>query len=644
AARLAVVNGGTIADRGLYGVFLVGSGATGAKGETAKRVSRRVGELDEEMVFESRVGEVFLLGASSWRIEEITHDQVLVSPAPGEPGKMPFWHGDRPGRPVAFGQAIGALARTLVKSGRVKADASLRAHHGFDERAAKNLVEYLFEQADATGVVPSDQTIVVERFVDEIGDHRVCVLSPFGARVHAPWATAVTARLEARFAGEIDSIWSDDGMVFRLPESDTPPDVQLFLPTPAEIEDLVIKNVSATSLFSARFRECAARSLLLPRRHPTKRTPLWAQRKRAADLLAVASRHGSFPIVLETYREVLRDVFDLPSLVETLRRIEQRRIRVVTVDSAIPSPYASSLLFSYVANFIYDGDSPLAERRAQVLGIDHAQLRELLGEAELRELLDPEAIEEHERTLQRIPDAQGRYALRSADALHDLLLSIGDLSAEEIAHRVMPGVPAGGLIDQLESERRIVAIRIARDTRYIAAEDAARYRDALGIVPPAGLPRAFLESTPDPLGELTARFARTHGPFIVETPAARFGIATGVVLAALERLMERGRVVQGEFLRGGRSREWCDAEVLRALRRKSLARLRKEVEPVTAAAFGRFLPEWQGIVGTSLDEVSPRRASFDALLTAIERLQAAPLPASVLETEILPARVPGYRP
>jgi ATP-dependent Lhr-like helicase len=475
----------------------------------------------------------------------------------------------------------------------------------------------------------------------------------------------VGARLQDRFSGEVDTLWSDDGMVFRVPYAGAPLDGEaatgapradggdltaLLLPSAQEIEDLVVRSIAGTSLFAARFRECAARALLLPRRHPTQRTPLWAQRKRAADLLSVASQHGSFPIILETYREVLRDVFDLPALVETLRRIEQRRIRVTTVDVQTPSPFAASLLFSYVANFIYDGDAPLAERRAQVLGIDHAQLRQLLGEVELRELLDPEAIDEHERSLQRLIATERGPAVRSEDALHDLLLSIGDLSQSEIAARARSEKEARAFTKELERARRIAPVKIGSERRFIAAEDAGRYRDALGVVPPSGLPRAFLEPQPDPLAELVARYARTHGPFVVESVASRFSIGVGTARAALERLEARGRVLSGEFLRGGQSREWCDAEVLRVLRRKSLSRLRKEAEAVDEATYARFLPAWHGIVAESAraPEALPSRpyatATIDLLLAAIERLQGAPIPASILETEVLPARVPGYRP
>jgi ATP-dependent Lhr-like helicase len=624
AKRVAVINGGTIPDRGLYGVYLADEG-DGQK-------SRRVGELDEEMVFESRAGDVFLLGASSWRITEITHDRVLVVPAPGEPGKMPFWRGDRPGRPPELGRAIGALARTLLADKPNAALKRLRERHGLDDRAADNLLAYLREQAEATGEVPSDRTIVVERYKDEIGDYRVCVLSPFGSRVHAPWCTAVLARLREGADTDIEGLWSDDGMVFRLPGSDEPPPIDPLIPAADEIEDLVVQSLGTSSVFAARFRENAGRALLLPRRHPGQRSPLWATRKKAHDLLGVASRYGSFPLILETYRECLRDVFDLPGLVELLRQIASRKVRVLTVDTRAPSPFAASLLFSYVGNFLYDGDAPLAERRAHALSVDPAQLKELLGEAELRELLDADAIFDLEKHLQRL---DGSRPAAHADGLHDLLLSLGDLTEAEIAARSSPPEAVPGWIEALARDRRIVAFTVAGERRWAAAEDAGRLRDALGVVPPRGLPAALLEPVADPLGDLLSRYARTHGPFLLESAAARFGLGIAPVRTALERLAAQGRVLEGEISPGRRSREWCDVEVLRALKRRSLAKLRKEVEPVPQAALGRFLAEWHGL--------SRPRSGADALLTIIEQLQGAPLPASVLEADVLPARLRGYR-
>lgn len=652
AKRVAITSGGTIPDRGLYGVFLAG----------AEKGSARVGELDEEMVYESRVGETFMLGASTWRIEEITHDRVIVSAAPGEPGKMPFWKGDSAERTVPFGEEIGALVRELRATKRGEAVKVLTRRHDLDRLAADNLLQYLDDQHEATGAVPDDQTIVVERVVDELGDWRVCVLTPFGGRIHAPWAMAATAKIRNELAIDVETMWSDDGFIIRFPETDVPPRAELVIPDPDEVEQLVVRQLGSSSLFAAKFREAAARALLLPRRNPQRRAPLWQQRKRAYDLLQVASRFGSFPMILETYREVLRDVFDVPALVATLKKIRQRTIRVVTADTQKPSPFAGSLLFRYVANFIYDGDAPLAERRAQALAIDQSQLRELLGEPELRELLDPAALERTELELQHLDE---KRKAKSVDAIHDLLLRIGDLTAEEIAARsrldalqadllkvTPPPAGEGGreprerpgegrgiaqsAIRLLVRQRRLIEVPIAREKRFIAIEDVSRYRDALGIPLPAGIAERYLEPVADPLGDLVLRYARTHGPFMPQEVARRYGVGVAVVTGALEKFVERGRLTEGEFRPGGTQREWCGTEVLRSIRQRSLAKLRREVEPVEPNVLARLMASWQG--------VSKRRRGLDALLETIETLQGYPMAASIFESEILAARIEDYRP
>jgi ATP-dependent Lhr-like helicase len=628
AARLAILNAGTIPDRGLYGVFLAHT----------EGKSVRVGELDEEMVFESHPNETFILGASTWRIEDITHDRVLVTPAPGEPGKMPFWKGDGPGRPLEFGRRIGALVRELRALPKAAALTRLVAEHDLDPNAAENLLEFLADQEAATGQVPDDRTIVIERVRDELGDWRVCVLTPFGSRIHIPWAMAVSARIRATGGPEVETLWGDDGFVLRFPDTDEPPDPDWFLVESAEAMRLVLRQLGSTALFAGRFREAAGRALLLPRRRADQRSPLWQLRKRSYDLLSVASRYPSFPLLLEAYRECLRDFFDMPALLETLRAIEQRQLRVHVVETRKPSPFASSLLFSYVANFLYDGDAPLAERRAQALTIDQDQLRELLGEADLRELLDTDAIAEVEEAAQCLAE---NYRARTPDGIHDLLLRLGDLSRAELARRVADPALLES-VDRLVRARRLLEIRIApgdeNARRLIATEDAARYRDALGIPLPPGLPTALLEPVAQPVHELVRRFARTHGPFTLREVADRFALDPAVVENALRLLAHEGRVLEGGFRPGGLHREWCDAEILRQIRRKSLAKLRREVEPVEQHTLARFLTHWQGLL-------APRRtghAHLDALLDAIENLQGAPIPASLLESSILPARIAGY--
>ncbi|MEV1203012.1 DEAD/DEAH box helicase, partial [Microbispora rosea] len=666
AQRLAVTNGGTIPDRGLFGVFLVGDKAS------------RVGELDEEMVYESRVGDVFVLGATSWRIEDITADRVLVSPAPGQPGKLPFWHGDAPGRPAELGRAIGAFLRELAAAGAggrgdpASARERIRAA-GLDDYAVGNLLAYLAEQREATGYVPDDRTLLVERFRDELGDWRVVIHSPFGARVHAPWALAIGRRLRERYGVDVQAVHSDDGIVLRVPDTfeDAPTDVAVF--DAEEIEEVVIEELGGSALFASRFRECAGRALLLPRRSPGRRSPLWQQRQRAAHLLGVASKYAGFPVVLETMRECLQDVFDVPGLVELMRDVAARRVRVVEVETSQASPFAASLLFNYIGAFMYEGDAPLAERRAQALALDTALLAELMGQADLRELLDPDVVVETERELARLD-----RPLRDAEDLADLLRSHGPLLAQDVSIR--EGDP--GWLADLERARRAIRVRVAGHEQWAAVEDAWRLRDALGAPLPVGVPHEFLEAPlaggagraagPDPLGDLVARHARTRGPFASGTAAARFGVGVAVVDEALRRLAAAGRVVAGEFRPGGRGEEWCDAGVLRLLRRRSLARLRKEVEPVPPETLAAFLPAWHGIVpqsgaptgtgqgGTGQGGIGGRTGlaepgaqngqghgsarAMDALITAIERLQGAAVPASALESLVLPARVPGYSP
>ncbi|WP_307816717.1 MULTISPECIES: ATP-dependent helicase [Micromonospora] len=618
AQRLAVTSGGTIPDRGLFGVFLAG----------AQRAAR-VGELDEEMVYESRVGDVFLLGSSSWRIEEITPDRVLVSPAPGQAAKMPFWKGDQPGRPVELGRAIGARIRTLLRHGDEQATAALRAT-GLDDWAAGNLMAYLREQQAATRALPDDRTVVVERFRDELGDWRLAVHSVLGARVNAPWALAVARRLSERYGLDAQVLPSDDGIVVRLPDTaDSPPGADVVAFDPDEIAQLVEESVGTSALFAARFRECAARALLLPRRDPRRRQPLWQQRQRAAQLLDVAREYADFPVTLEAARECLQDVFDVPALVQVMRDLAGRRVRLVEVETPRPSPFARSLLFGYVGAFLYEGDAPLAERRAAALALDSALLGELLGRVDLRELLDPAVLTESERQLRWLTPQRRP---RDAEDVVELLRQLGDLSTEELAER---GVPVDWLTD-LAAGRRVLRVRIAGQDRWVVVEDAGRLRDALGVALPVGVAQAYLEPVADPLGDLVARYARTHGPFAAASCAARFGLGVFVVEQALRRLAATGRVVSGEFTPDSVGTQWCDAEVLRLLRRRSLAALRREIEPVPPRALATFLPRWQ--------QVGSSARGVEAVAAVVEQLQGVSVPASALERLVLPVRVADYSP
>ena len=644
AQRLAVTSGGTIPDRGLFGVYMVGSpsmsSATGSGSSTGSG-GGRVGELDEEMVYESRVGDVFALGATSWRIEDITHDRVLVSPAFGQPGRVPFWRGDGLGRPAELGQAIGEFIRDVSTSSADDALTRVRAG-GLDDRAVNNLVSFIADQKAATAHVPTDKTLVVERFRDELGDWRVILHSPYGMPVHSPWALAVSARVRERFGFDGAAVAADDGIIVRLPDTDAePPGADLFLFEAAELEQLVTDEVGGSALFAARFRECAARALLLPRYNPGKRSPLWQQRQRASQLLEVARKFPSFPIVLETVREVLQDVYDLPSLMSLTAQIANRSIRIVEAETESASPFARSLLFGYVAAFMYEGDSPLAERRAAALSLDATLLAELLGRAELRELLDPKVLEQTELELQRLAPDRRAHGL---EGVVDLLRVLGPLSIEELEARLTDaGVadgPAGlerpvpGWLTELDRAHRVLRARIAGVERWAIIEDASRLRDALGVPLPIGVPVAFVEPVADPVGDLISRYSRTHGPFAATAVAERFGLGVAVVLDSLKRLGGERRVVEGEFRPGATGSEWVDAEILRRLRSRSLAALRHEVEPVPQVTLGRFLPAWQHIGGLL--------RGADGLLQVIDQLAGVALPASSWESLVLPARLREY--
>lgn len=710
AQRLAVTSGGTIPDRGLFGVYIIGTEVEGSASPAtpdgseptasarAAKGGRRVGELDEEMVYESRVGDVFALGATSWKIEDITHDRVLVSPAFGQPGKLPFWKGDSLGRPVDLGRALGAFIRELSAADEAPAMERCQAS-GLDAFAASNLIQYLREQKEATEIVPSDRTLVVERFHDELGDWRVVLHSPFGMPVHAPWALAVGQRLQQRYGLDGSAMAADDGIVLRVPMmEDEPPGAELFLFDPEELEHIVTAEVGGSALFASRFRECAARALLLPRQNPAKRQPLWQQRQRSAQLLDVAKKYPSFPIVLEAVRECLQDVYDLPALKDIAASVERRELRIVETTTQQPSPFAKSLLFGYVAQFLYEGDSPLAERRAAALALDSTLLNELLGRVELRELLDAAVIDKTEMELQRLaPDRR----VRGMEGVADLLRLLGPLDVEEVAERLEgakapesslqpeskpPSIDragpddaelaedasvvtphgtvadAGAHLTALQKANRALKVTIGGVERFAAIEDSARLRDAIGVPLPMGVPLAFIEPVHDPLGDLVSRYARTHGPFTASEAAARLGLGVAVVNTALKRLADDGRVVEGEFrphavaeqpaeradselmtVDAPPSSEWCDAEVLRKLRRRSLAALRAEVEPVDTAAYGRFLPAWQNVTAPGKSRSQALRG-LDGIITAVDQMSGVPIPASAWEPLVLASRVADYKP
>ncbi|SIR80954.1 ATP-dependent helicase [Williamsia sterculiae] len=632
AQRLAVTSGGSIPDRGLFGVFMVGEKAT------------RVGELDEEMVYESRVGDVFALGATSWRIEEITADRVLVSPAFGQPGRLPFWIGDAVGRPAELGAAIGKMVGEMVDGAVLNRYAE---ELGLSEYARDNLATLITEQREATGQVPTDRTLVIERFRDELGDWRVILHSPYGLRVHAPWASAIGARLRDTLGLDGATTASDDGIIVRLPDTDDqPPGADLFVIDPGEIDEIVTTELGGSALFASRFRECAARALLLPRRNPGRRAPLWQQRQRSSQLLSVAAKYPQFPIILEALRECLQDVYDLPALTDLLTAISTRRVRIVETETATPSPLAASLLFGYVGAFMYSDDAPLAERRAAALSLDTALLAQLLGRVDLRELLDPGVIEQVESRLQRLdPDRRAH----DTEGLADLLSWLGPLTDQQIRARFTadPVPPTGDdplpLLTDLRAAGRVISVGHQGRAWWAAVEDTGRLRDALGIPAPIGVPSAFTEPVPDPVGDLVSQYARTHGPFTASEVASHLGMGVAVVRDTLARLATERRVVEGDFRptpadTAAPEEQWCNTEVLGQIRRMSLAASRAEIAPVSEDTYARFLADWQHISS------SGRLRGVDGVATVIDQLAGFSAPASAWESLILPARVSDYTP
>ncbi len=615
-AMVSRMNAGTIPDRGNFAVTLGPDGA-------------RLGELDEEMVFETRPGENILLGATTWRVEEITRDKVIVSPAPGEPGKLPFWRGEGPGRPIELGHALGEFVRKIGRLNYEQAVIWLQNQVRMDTNAAANLASYIIEQKEHTGTLPTDRSITVERFRDELGDWRICILSPFGARVHAPWSMALQQELSARSGFEVQVMYTDDGIVLRFADIDELPELDTLLPDPDEVEELVTDQLSHTALFAGLFRENAVRSLLLPRRRPDQRNPLWAQRLKAQNLLAAVRKYPDFPIVLETYRQALSDVFDLTALRQLLGDIRNRRVQVHEVETRSASPFARSLVFAYVAAYIYQQDAPLAERKAQALTLDRNLLGELLGQAELRDLIDPQVVADLESELQHLVEER---RARDADEVHDLLRRLGDLSEDEMYARACCDIHEA--VGQLAAERRAITIKMSGETRWIAAEDAAAYRDALGAMPPPGLPESFLRPPDNPLEFLAHRYARTHGPFLTREIAGRFGLRPAQMEPVLRALLHAGTLVQGEIRPGGAELDWCEAEVLRRLKRRTLASLRHQVAPVEAATLGLFLPQWHDLGST--------REGVPRLLEVVAQLEGLELPWSALHTTILPQRVAGF--
>ena len=672
AQRTAVTSGGTIPDRGLFGVFLPADGAESGAGAGG----RRVGELDEEMVYESRVGDVFTLGASSWRITEITRDQVIVTPAAGHTGRLPFWVGDAEGRPAELAPVIGAARRGWGKGG----EDDVRTASFLDDNTRTNLDTFYAEQREATQVVPDERTILIERFHDEVGDWRVVVHTPWGRSVNAPWALAIGATLSRHSGIDAMAVAGDDGIVLRLPYTEDPPGVELLTGGAGGVQDTgsggsvdtapvvneVTDAVGSSALFAGRFRECAARSLLLPRRNPGKRQPLWQQRQRASQLLDIARPHPEFPVMVETMRECLRDVYDLPALEKVVGAVGSRRMRVAEITTDAPSAFAESLLFSYTGAFLYEGDSA---ERAAALSVDPALLAAVLGQRGEGLELDPAVVEEIVASLQWL--ASGRQA-RSAEQVVDMLRALGPLTPEEVARRIdpsaTPATPAasgssiataasdgirGSGPDAILAEvravipRRVCEVKVGGTLRWAVVEDAALLRDGLGIPVPPGV-AASQDRVVDAVDQLVLRWARTHGPFEASDIATEFGLGVATADALAKRWVSARRLeahTSGTIAAdtadtadtagatSGSADYYVDAGVLRRLRAATLAKARGSLEPVSPQTYASFLQEWHALgIGERED-----------LPAVIEQLAGVALPASAWETVVLPSRIPGYQ-
>ncbi|MEQ3363152.1 DNA glycosylase AlkZ-like family protein [Raoultibacter massiliensis] len=675
--RQAVTAAGTIPDRGMFSVVLPEA--------DAKAGRRRVGELDEEMVYESRVGDIIALGTSTWRIREITRDRVIVEPAPGRSARLPFWHGEGIGRPAETGRAKGAFVRAVASAldapdedegddaegvcGGVEPGmlARLRAD-GLDENARRNLIELIGAQRAATGFVPDDRTLVVERCEDEQGDWRVMLHSPYGRRVHEPWAMAVTDRIVRTRGFDPQTLAMDDGIILRIPMSETLlPGAELFAFDPSELERVVRDRVDSTSLFAARFRECAARSLLMSSTAPGKRAPLWQQRLRAGQLLEAARREGDFPLLAETARECLQDVYDMESLLALMDDIQAGAVRLVEAQTSTPSPFAAPLLFGYVGDHLYDGDLPNAERKASLLSLDPTLLGELLGSDEVGGLIDPEVVRTVESQLQRLASDR---RVRGVEGVADLLRALGPLTVGEVAERLRRDGgcdedAAGGsscafgeaqaLLDELARSHRAFVATIGGASRWASFDDARLLRDALGTDAPGWTASSELAEPSGgspgryhPLDELLARFARTHGPFATADAAAAFGIGCAVARDGLERLAAEGRIVQGRFKSEdggtadaeGEVRQWVSADVFKRLRSLSLAKARKAVRPVGSDAYVRFLLDLQGAGSFGRG----RFEGVEGVAHVLSQFEGVYLPAALWESVVLPSRVRDYRP
>lgn len=642
--RLAVSAGGTIPDRGSYPAMLPEGSAEGGR--------RRVGELDEEMVHESRVGDRIILGTSTWRIAEIDRDRVIVEPAPGAAARLPFWHGESTGR--AYDEALrrGALVRCLAGSSQETVETRLIVD-GLDAFARENLKGLLAHQRQATGVVPDDRTVIIEVCADEEGDDRIVIHASFGKRVCEPWALAITARVRERFGFDPQAMAADTGIVVRFPQAESGdlPDLAAFLFDPDEAERIVAAEVGATALFAARFRECASRALLVASRQPGKRAPLWQQRVKGGQLLEAARREGDFPLLAEAARECLHDVYDMGALRQVMEDIDTGAVRVSAVRTQTPSPFAAPLLFGYVADHLYEGDLPHAERRHALLSVDADLLGELLGSDKAAEVLDQAVVDAVQAELQ---GTAAGYRARGVEGVCELLRRVGPLSTSNVACRTdgpldameddeaaacADDEQARALLDELEAGHRAFRTQIAGAPVWAVAEDAARLRAVLGAPCPdwariegdAGSAETLLDG-------VIARILRTNALCTAESIAQELGLGTALVEESLRRLAGQGRAVQMAYPADAPIPSWTDPVVMRRLRARSLAAARQAIAPVDQATYLRYLFDLQGIGDAEGVD------GIDRLAEIIAQFEGVFLPAQLWEASVFPTRMAGYDP
>jgi ATP-dependent Lhr-like helicase len=634
---LAIRNGGTIPDRGSFGAYLPDR-------------KTRLGELDEEFVYETRPGDVFTLGANTWRVQEVTEDRVIVTPAPGYLPRMPFWKGDALRRDYHLGTLYGHFRRELAQRITTEPEAQvvdwLQEEHRLDLNSARNAVRYVAHQIEVLGAISSDRTVIAELFTDPLGDLRLVIHSCFGARVNSPWALALASAFREALGPQPEVMVSDDGILFRFLETDREPPLELIRDMgPAEARERLLAELPDSAVFGAQFRMNAARALLLPPvRGSQKRTPFWLQRLRSKDLLAVAKGFRDFPIVAETYRDCLRDVLDLAHLEEVLRSIGRGEIEVVIAETVAPSPVAAGLLFDFISQYMYEYDQPKAERQMQALMVGREMLSQLLDETALPDLLKPEAVRSVDDRLQHRAD--GTRA-RTPDELTTLFLALGDLSPEEAAER--SDGPGAAWLKQLEDQGRVVKLEFLAG-RFVLAEQVASYRSAFC---PSSPPRpsgageeGWREDQDEARRAILRRVLSTHGPLTRDWLLARYPWELDWLDAALAALVESGELVSGPItpdslapsLPTGPSPEYCDRRNLERVHRETLALLRKEVEPVSMYAYADFVARWQHL------HPSERLSGPGALVRLLQQMRGMPAPGVVWERDLLPLRLEEFDP